>query len=341
MMYNTASHREQTLRKLLNYVRMNGPALGRSGFYAGRAGVALCLFEAARFLHDDTLDDEAMVFLKQALITQIKDIDFENGLSGIGYVLDYLIRHEFLEADYEELFGRQTRMVFDEFCDKTAVAGLKKKEDFKLLGAVKLIDRRGTESVKEKAYVLITLLLRDIDSQWEGIRCVENPKSADELVGWLRVLLSAALCMQGFVPDVRLLSSFMENYERQRLKYDSIVFHYLKRLSTRTEDRNLIRFLDKYYSPCFRWRATDSLMSLHDETTLLSLEKDNACLSNRFLQQYIDASPNEIELHVERVTPDNELKVGIGFGVARLILMAIMLLSPDKDKQRIATLFMD
>lgn len=334
-------HREQTFRKLLDYVRMNGVALSRSGFYAGRAGIALCLFEAARFLHDDRLEEAAIVFLKQALISQTKDISFENGLSGIGYVLDYLIRHGFLEADYDELFGRQTEKVFEEFCNRLPLAGQKYSEGLKLLSIARLIEKRGTKETKEKADSMLNQLFEIINGQWNEVKDKQAPKPSDELMGQFRVLLSTALCMKEYVPDARHLFSFMACYESQRLKYDPIVFHYLKQLSTRMTNSDVDCFLDKHYLSLSPQRTIDCQLNLHDETTLLALEKDNACLSNRFLQQYIDASPNEIELHVERVTPDNELKVGIGFGVARLILMAIMLLSPDKDKQRIATLFMD
>jgi len=75
--------------------------------------MSLCLFELSQYLHDGTLEDKAFELLQESLaLSSKKDrIDFEAGLSGIGFVLLYLIQNQLIDADYEELFGEQSRKI--------------------------------------------------------------------------------------------------------------------------------------------------------------------------------------------------------------------------------------
>ncbi len=100
-----------TLLKIVDYLLLNCCSVNSSGLYSGKAGMALALFEAARFLHDDYIEERAFELLQEALITKTEDISLENGLSGIGYVLLYLVHDNFIDADFEELFGDQHKKV--------------------------------------------------------------------------------------------------------------------------------------------------------------------------------------------------------------------------------------
>lgn len=96
---------ETEIRKLTDYVLLNAYSVNSTGFYNGKAGLSLCLFEVARMLNDEYIEDHAFELLQEALLSKNGDIGFENGLSGIGYVLRYLIDNNFVNADFEELFG--------------------------------------------------------------------------------------------------------------------------------------------------------------------------------------------------------------------------------------------
>ncbi|MDD2283949.1 MAG: hypothetical protein PHQ11_00910 [Paludibacter sp.] len=96
---------EITIRKLVDCILLNACSVNSSGLYNGKAGMSLALFEAARFLQDEYIEEQAFDLLQEALISKTDDISFENGLSGIGYVLLYLIKNEFLDAEFNELFS--------------------------------------------------------------------------------------------------------------------------------------------------------------------------------------------------------------------------------------------
>lgn len=98
---------EVTIRKIVDHILLNACSVNSSGLYNGKAGMALALFETARYLQDEYIEEQAFNLLQEALITQTEDIGFENGLGGIGYVLLYLLRKDIVDADFGELFGEQ------------------------------------------------------------------------------------------------------------------------------------------------------------------------------------------------------------------------------------------
>lgn len=96
---------EVIIRKLVDYLLLNAYSINSSGFYNGKAGISLTLFEMARCLQDEYIEEQAFDLLQESLITKNEDIGFENGLSGIGYVLLYLINNNFIDASFDELFA--------------------------------------------------------------------------------------------------------------------------------------------------------------------------------------------------------------------------------------------
>lgn len=95
------------LPKFIDYLLLNAYSVHSTGLYNGKAGLSLVLFEAARLLQNKGAEEHAFELLQEALTTQNPDIGFENGLSGVGFVLHYLIKNQFVEADFQEVFGEK------------------------------------------------------------------------------------------------------------------------------------------------------------------------------------------------------------------------------------------
>lgn len=95
------------IRKIADYVLLNAYSTKVSGLYNGKAGMALAMFEVSRALQDEYYEEQAMELLQESLLSQTDDIGYDNGLSGIGFVLCHLIEQGFVEANFEELFGSQ------------------------------------------------------------------------------------------------------------------------------------------------------------------------------------------------------------------------------------------
>ncbi len=95
------------ISKLVGHILSNVCLVDTTGLYYGKAGISLALFEASGYLQDEDMEDKAFNILREALILKSGDFSFENGLSGIGYVLCYLMENKFIEADFDEIFGEQ------------------------------------------------------------------------------------------------------------------------------------------------------------------------------------------------------------------------------------------
>lgn len=91
--------------KMADYLLLNAYSVNSSGFYNGKAGVSLALFEVSRLLQDEYLEEHAFELLQEALLSKSEDTGFANGLAGIGFVFHYLINNHFVEADFDEIFG--------------------------------------------------------------------------------------------------------------------------------------------------------------------------------------------------------------------------------------------
>ena len=99
------------IRKQADFVMLNSCSVSSSGLYNGKAGMSWALFETARLLDDEYMEEQALQTLQEALLTQTKNVGFEKGLSGIGYVLLCLIRDGLVDADFDELFADKLALV--------------------------------------------------------------------------------------------------------------------------------------------------------------------------------------------------------------------------------------
>ena len=105
------------LSKYVEYILSNTCLINSTSLYSGKAGISLALFEGSRYFQNEELENEAFKLLQEALIFKGGKLNFENGLSGIGYVLCYLIENKFIEADFNEIFGEQYEKIVENLGD--------------------------------------------------------------------------------------------------------------------------------------------------------------------------------------------------------------------------------
>lgn len=97
----------ENFRKLVDLLLLNCYSMNNIGILNGKAGISVALFEAARHLKDDEMEEHAFQVLRSALTERPGNISAGNGIAGAGYALAYLIRHGFIDAEYDELFKNQ------------------------------------------------------------------------------------------------------------------------------------------------------------------------------------------------------------------------------------------
>ena len=144
---------DTTIRKLVDYISLNACSVNSSGLYNGKSGISLALFETAKCLQDTEIEDKAFSLFQESLIRKTNDYGFENGMSGIGYVLIYLITNKLIDADFEDLFGDQREAIIKHFenidkqPDKLLVS-------YKLYLSLQFFDWKNIYYINSKDYVL-------------------------------------------------------------------------------------------------------------------------------------------------------------------------------------------
>ncbi|MDR3118608.1 MAG: hypothetical protein LBU44_04210 [Mediterranea sp.] len=92
-------------RKIIDSLLLNAYTIESAGLMHGKAGIALTLFEVGRYCKDETIENHAFNLLCEVLAYNGSGNDFATGRAGIAYVVHYLIKNRFLDADYMELYG--------------------------------------------------------------------------------------------------------------------------------------------------------------------------------------------------------------------------------------------
>lgn len=158
---------EALIKKAAEHVMLNSCSVSSSGLFKGKAGMSLALFEVARFLEDEYIEDQALQTLQESLLTKTNDPGFENGLSGIGYVLLYLTKNKLVEADFDELFGDKLQFIYehaDKLCDDFITNGVLPMCDMRMIYFLdiyhKCVDSNRSSELKEK--LLTVGLFKDV-----------------------------------------------------------------------------------------------------------------------------------------------------------------------------------
>ncbi|MDD4404155.1 MAG: hypothetical protein PHO36_05170 [Parabacteroides sp.] len=121
------------LKRIANHLIINASYLNNLGLYHGKMGIVLFFVHYARYTGDLLYDDFARKLINE-IYDEIRDdipINFENGLCGIGWGIEYLLEYGFMNGKSEEILAdidlkimeRNLRRVTD-LSLKTGVLGI-------------------------------------------------------------------------------------------------------------------------------------------------------------------------------------------------------------------------
>lgn len=87
--------------RIINHLVMASSFTPNIGLYHGKTGVVIALCHYARFARKPIYDDFAGELLDEVCssIHAGTSFDFENGLAGIGWGIEYLLQNRFMEGD--------------------------------------------------------------------------------------------------------------------------------------------------------------------------------------------------------------------------------------------------
>lgn len=160
-----------TILDIVEYLLQEYHTTSSPGLYNGKAGLSLSLFVASGYLKDEKIEEIAFNLIKESLIRNKVEFGFEDGLTGIGYALLYLIENQYLETNFDEIFGEQYEAIiksFDKIEDQPIrlINSLKAVYFFSEAGRIKKDDDRAQLIIKkifEGVEFFLTIQFHDFD----------------------------------------------------------------------------------------------------------------------------------------------------------------------------------
>lgn len=314
---------ETDIRKLTDYIILNAYSINSSGFYNGKAGLSLCLFEIARLLKDNYIEDHAFELIQESLISKNDDISFENGLSGIGYVLSYLVKYEYVDADFNELFGSKQEKVHTYLKGKIIQKGLQ----LPLFTSIYFLEMAED---KKKKYDTIDLIISVLESvsyylneQFELFHSDRNPIIKWDVLKLYTTFLKLVTLYIDMYNPMELIHKYSDLYKRNKIACNYIIGFYMQHIASLFQDTKVL-----YQS---KKQVLFAMRNINPQTLSLTQQIDLLYLLNKDEQRYkkeinylenslFCSSGKKLEATIIQNMNTNSTMCGYESGIARLLL---------------------
>ncbi|MDR0505279.1 MAG: hypothetical protein LBH32_00460 [Dysgonamonadaceae bacterium] len=310
------------IRNFINYILLNAYSANSAGFYNGKSGIALCLFEIARVFDDETLEDKAFELLQEALVLSDKNkiIDFENGLSGVGFVLLYLIENRFLDADFKELFGEQENFIRSEISKTIDFS----EKDLPLVYFAVLVSR--FQNSLEYSFMKGNILNKVGELLEKKLDEFDSPHSnviKSDVLNNFEFYLKVCLRCKDYTVPVSLVEKYMQLFRQGKIAAGFATGYYLEQTTLNLQQPDITAVAQTIME--------NAAQNIYPHLLTLSQRIDLLYLSSRDDQRYqkqisplekdlFDTDDAQYEKKIIQSIPFRRLIAGYGFGLARLLL---------------------
>ena len=105
---------KSNLQRITDTLLINGGFLDNSGLYTGEMGLVLFFFHYARFTQNELFSDYGFELIEkvQNRIHEGTLINYQDGLTGIGSTIEYLVQNGFIEADTDDILEDFDKRIF-------------------------------------------------------------------------------------------------------------------------------------------------------------------------------------------------------------------------------------
>jgi len=103
-----------SLQRIANMLLLNASFITNLGLINGKMGIAIFFYHYAKYTNNEVYENYAGELIDE-IYEEIKNrtsIDFDNGLTGIGWGIEYLVQNGFLEADTDEVLDDVDETVY-------------------------------------------------------------------------------------------------------------------------------------------------------------------------------------------------------------------------------------
>ena len=291
--------------------------VGSSGLYNGKAGMSLSLFEVARYLNNDDLEEKAFELFQESLLTNIEDIGFENGLSGIGFVFIKLIRDEYIEANFEDFFGTQYEYIL-------RVLNTRKHETTFMLQSFSIVlflsqlkHLKSDARIDHFIYLLFDEMERFLSIQLFFFECINNKINQMEVLQAFSFYLHYAIESKYSISP-SLIDTYVTLYRKDCIFSSFRVGYLLSKTNINNNNINCVANKNKMYA---LRNLTPSLMTIRELLDLMTMLRtdSNEWLNSIENRQLLNKDELSLEKHLLSSFASGCPHVGYGFGLARFL----------------------
>ena len=202
------------LLRIANTLILYQSHANNQGLIRGKMGIALFYYHYARYMKNEFYNDLADELFDE-ILAEISRVpyDFENGLIGIGWAIDYLIKNEFIEGDSDDVLHD---------IDKRILSQIKVDFRYSLLGqGIYLFSRLSTSKTKTSELTTYSDVL--LEQCYEQLKKIDKAMSLYFLNSLLYFLLSIdrkGIINERILEMKKLISGIAANTLKEELYND-------------------------------------------------------------------------------------------------------------------------
>jgi hypothetical protein len=320
------------IRQLVDFILLNAYSVQSVGLYNGKAGLSLCLFEVAAFLNDKEIENHAFELLQETLVLASKseNIAFENGLSGIGFVLLYLIENKLIDADFEELFKGQE----DKILSQMKAISIFSEKHLNSLYFMKLLYRLQN---KTEITPLTDRFLMDVEFS------LEKQLEVFDTIHANNIKISVLNCFENYVKmvflyqnheaPVLLLNKYARLYQQGKIISRLATGYYLEKIASNNNIRNTAKMIKE---TAIQGIICPDMLTLSQQINLLYLldSRNEQCMQTISLLEkgLFDFTNPEFEKNLLQKISAGCFIAGYSSGIARLLLYWVYKQNQDNNQ---------
>ncbi|HEY4789522.1 MAG TPA: glycosyltransferase [Bacteroidales bacterium] len=189
------------LKRIAQFLILKSSEINHLGLAKGKLGIAIFLYHYAKLANEDTyreIADELIEDVYQKAKT-IKTLDFYNGLTGIGWGIEYLIRNGFIEADSDTTFAEIDHLLLQRI---TSGINFYELTDYLLYFQSRLKNSQDYQYKGRKGFLTDEAVLNILKDCEQFLDLHANQKKSHGLDTFRSIFLFlSALKKMGFFPD--------------------------------------------------------------------------------------------------------------------------------------------
>jgi len=105
---------DDRLQRIANVLLLNASFIDNPGLLNGKMGIAIFFYQYSRYTNNKIYEEYAGELIDEIYeeINKNTPVNFENGLTGIGWGIEYLVKNKFVQADTDEALAEIDTTVY-------------------------------------------------------------------------------------------------------------------------------------------------------------------------------------------------------------------------------------